>query len=136
MRYLGIDFGEKRIGVAVSDERARMALVIGTIERHDDYSAIAQLRSMAHERGVEALVVGHPTHLDGRPGDLAPRVRRFAGKLARACGLPLHFVDEALTSVEARRELNDGLKKVDRAAVDAGAARILLQDYLDAESRK
>ena len=136
MRYLGIDFGETRIGVAVSDEAARMALPVCTIERRDDYSAIAELRALAREREVGGLVMGRPTHLDGRPGELAPRIHRFGRRLADACKLPLHFVDEALTSVQARSDLRTaGKKTVVRADIDAAAARVLLQDYLDAASR-
>ena len=133
MRYLGIDFGERRIGVAVSDQAARMALVVGTIERRDDYSAIAELRTMAVERDVEGLVVGRPMHLDGRPSKMALRAQRFGTRLAAACKLPIHFIDEALTSVEASRE---HLSESGRGGgIDATSACILLQDYLDQESR-
>ena len=134
MRYLGIDFGEKRIGVAVSDDQARLAVPVGVVHRHNDYDSIAELREMALQRDAGALVVGRPTRLDGRPGSLARRVERFARRLAAACRLPLFFVDETLTSVEAERQSRDGATGRGES-VDAVAARILLQDWLDQEPR-
>ena len=137
MRYLGVDFGERRIGVAVSDEEASLALPLGIVERRDDYQAIGELRDIARDRGVGALVVGRPTHVDGRLGATADRVRRFGERLALACHLPLFFVDEALTSIEARRLLQQAEtpQRRQREAIDALAARIQLQEWLDQEDR-
>ncbi len=135
MRYLGIDFGEKRIGVAVSDDQARLAVPVGVVHRHNDYDSIGELREMALERDVGALVVGRPTRLDGRPGSLAKRVGRFAERLSAACRLPLFFIDETLTSVEAEHRSRDRVAPRDQP-VDAVAARILLQDWLDQEQRR
>ena len=140
MRYLGIDFGEKRNGVAVSDDEARLAVPVGVVQRHNDYDSIAELREMALQRDAGALVVGRPTRLDGQPGSLAERVERFAERLSAACRLPLFFIDETLTSVEAERQSRDvlahrtGLAGRDEP-VDAVAAGILLQDWLDQERR-
>ena len=132
MRYLGIDFGEKRIGVAVSDEHASFALPVGTVERRSDHQAIGELAEMARERDIGGLVVGRPTRSDGRAGDLEPRIEKFAERLARACGLPLHFADEALTSVEARRQSQHTAGRRGDP-VDSLAARLLLQGWLDQE---
>ena len=137
MRYLGVDFGERRIGVAVSDEEARLAVPVGVVERRDDYQAIGELRDIARDREVGALVLGRPTHVDGRLGATANRVRRFGERLALACHLPLFVVDEALTSSEARRLLRQAGsgRRHRRKAIDALAARIQLQEWLDQEER-
>ena len=137
MRYLGVDFGERRIGVAVSDEEARLAVPVGVVERRDDYQAIGELRDIARDREVGALVLGRPTQVDGRLGATANRVRRFGERLALACHLPLFVVDEALTSSEARRLLRQAGsgRRHRRKAIDALAARIQLQEWLDQEER-
>jgi putative Holliday junction resolvase len=88
---------------------------------------------MAVERDVEGLVVGRPMHLDGRPSKMALRAQRFGTRLAAACKLPIHFIDEALTSVEASREHRSESGR--GGGIDATSACILLQDYLDQESR-
>lgn len=130
MRYLGLDFGEKRIGVAVSDDAGRLAVTVGTVRRKNDYEAIGELRELARTRSVEALVVGLPKHLDGRPGTLAERICRFSERLARACEIELFYADEALTSHEAQRLLAANVAR-DGDTVDSQAARILLQSWLD-----
>ncbi len=137
MRYLAIDFGEKRIGVAVSDDAERLAVPVGIVERRTDYEAIREIREIAIERDVSALVVGRPTNLNGRPGTLAERVERFAERLAAACKTPFYFVDETLTSREAESRLRDrsGGRRGKRRAIDALAATIVLQEWLDSRPR-
>ncbi|MEZ5331759.1 MAG: Holliday junction resolvase RuvX [Thermoanaerobaculia bacterium] len=95
MRSLGIDFGERRIGVAISDEEGRVATPLTTLERSSDRQAVRHLTRLAREEGVGRLVVGEPLRLDGEPGDAAQRVRGFAEKLAAASGLPTTLVDES-----------------------------------------
>lgn len=133
MRVLAIDFGERRIGLALSDPEGRVAVPLDTLVRDDDRQAIREVEEIVKRERVEALVVGEPIKLDGSRGVAAKRVRRFGRRLAAATGLPLRFVDEALTSVEARERLRQA--GVDaRAAperVDALAAQILLQEELD-----
>ena len=129
MRFLGVDFGEKRIGLAISDERGRIATPLGTIERRSDTGAIAAIETIIAEEGVEALVVGEPRRADGRRGDAAERVTRFARKLQARTGLRLLLTDELLTSHAAERRLRRSKGAPDR--VDAVAAQILLQQALD-----
>jgi len=133
LRALGIDFGERRIGLAISDPAGRLALPLTTLERRSDRSAVAQIAEIAGREGVERLVVGEPVSLDGARGAAADRVRRFAEKLAARTGLPLCFVGEALTTVEARERLTaagvDLRRQPER--IDALAAQILLQEALD-----
>ena len=137
MRYLAIDFGEKRIGVSVSDDAERLAVPVGIVERRTDYEAIREIREIAIERDIRGLVVGRPTNLDGRPGTLWERVGRFAERLAAACQTPLYFVDETLTSREAESRLRDrhGSRRRKRRAIDALAATIVLQEWLDSRQR-
>ncbi|MCP3959648.1 MAG: Holliday junction resolvase RuvX [bacterium] len=133
MRALGIDFGEKRIGLAVSDAEGRFALPLETIERQTDRRAIYRIADLARAQSVEMLVLGEPLGLDGEAGDAARRVRRFGDRLARVTGLPVRWIDEALTTIEAAERLRRaGLDRGERDdRRDAVAAQILLQEALD-----
>lgn len=132
-RVMAIDYGARRIGLAISDPGGRMALPFGTVLRADDRSAARRLAAIARREGVGVLVVGMPRRLDGSLGGAAERVERFAARLAKLTGLPVEPVDEALTSVEAEQRL--AAAGLDREAtaerVDEVAAQILLQEFLD-----
>ncbi|HSL84205.1 MAG TPA: Holliday junction resolvase RuvX [Thermoanaerobaculia bacterium] len=132
-RLLGIDYGSKRIGLAVSDPDGRVAVVLETFARSDDRRAARYVARVAAREGVAGLVLGEPRRLDGTRGEAAERVTRFARRLEATTGLPVTLVDESLTSVEAERRLRAA--GVDPAAdpgrVDAVAAQILLQEVLD-----
>ncbi len=133
MRALGIDFGERRIGLAISDPDGRLAVPLQTFERRDDRRAARRIAAIAREEAVELLVLGEPRNLDGSRGAAAERVARFGHRLREATGLPLEWVDEALTSVEARARLRQagvGRAKAEER-IDAVAAQILLQQALD-----
>ena len=137
MRFLGIDFGEKRIGLAISDPDGRLALPLTALERRNDRSALRQIAEIAQREGVERLVLGEPVDLYGRKGPTAERARRFGARLAELTGLPVAWVDEALTSVEAAGRLRQAGVDTRRepGRIDAVAAQILLQDALDREAR-
>lgn len=130
---MGIDFGERRIGVALSDPARRLAVPWGVVERRSDRQAIGELAALARREGAALLVAGEPRGLDGEAGEAARRARGFAERLARAARLPLVLVDEALTSDEAGRRLAEaGLDRpARRGRIDAVAAQILLQEALD-----
>ncbi len=132
-RALGIDFGEKRIGLALSDPSGRLAVPLETLERKDDRTALAELRRLIEEERVELVVIGEPRNLDGSRGPAAERAASFAAKLAAATGLPCELVDESLTSVEAEERLRaaGGDPRRTPSRVDAIAAQILLQEVLD-----
>jgi len=136
MRILGLDVGERRIGVAVVDEGVRVALPVAVVERRElpaDLDAIARL---VQEQGAEALVIGLPISLNGSLGPQAQAVKAFGQELAGRLPLPIEYWDERLSSVEAQRRLasagHRGLKA--KAKRDAAAAAIVLQSYLDAKS--
>jgi putative Holliday junction resolvase len=139
MRALGIDFGERRIGVAISDPEGSYALPKETLERTDDRSALAAIAAIARQEAISWIVVGEPLRADGTAGPPALRARRFAARLRTASGLPVELIDEALTSREAdSRQMESGLSGSRRssrrggaAGRDALAAQLLLQEALD-----
>jgi putative Holliday junction resolvase len=137
MRFLGIDFGERRIGLAISDPDGRLALPLATLERRNDRSALRQIAEIARREGVERLILGDPADLEGRRGATSERARRFGEKLTALTGLPVAWVDETLTSVEAAGRLHRAGVDTRRepGRIDAVAAQILLQDALDREAR-
>jgi len=133
MRILGIDFGERRIGVAISDASGTLSTPLVTLQRKDDPSAIRELCEIMRREQIEELVVGEPRRLDGSRGDAAERAAGFARKLSSAAGLPCRMIDEALTSVEATERLREAGVDVKRhpERIDAVAAQIILQEALD-----
>ena len=141
MRALGIDFGERRIGLALSDADGRLALPLRVLERASDAAAVAAIAEIAREHEVERLVVGEPRPFGERagepPGETARRARAFGEKLAAATGLPVEWVDEAFTSAAAAERLREAGLDARRARgkLDAVAAQILLQEALDRRAR-
>jgi len=139
MRTLGIDFGERRIGLAISDPEGRFALPWRTLERASDAAAVAAIAAIVEAEQVAAIVVGEPLRpADGAPTAAARRARSFGEKLARATGRPVEWIDESLTSAEADERLSAaGVPRAGRAARrDAVAAQIVLQEALDRRARK
>ena len=131
MRVLAVDFGEKRIGLAVSDETGRVVVPVGVVSRSSDAQAAAAVAAAAKDREVSRLVVGHPVNADGTESGFSRRVRNFARRLEEASGLPVDLHGEGLTSVDAERNLVDaGVPGKRRgAARDAEAAALLLRDW-------
>jgi putative Holliday junction resolvase len=132
MKTLAIDFGERRVGIAVSDPSGQISMPLATIERQSDSQVIAELAKIASEKRIELMVVGEPRRLDGSVGEAARRAASFAEKLQLETGLPYLLVNESLTSREAERRLReagiDPRKQPGR--VDALAAQILLDEVL------
>ncbi|HEX2485293.1 MAG TPA: Holliday junction resolvase RuvX [Myxococcota bacterium] len=135
MRVLAIDYGERRLGLAVSDEAGAFAFPAGVLERRGGRRDFAALRALAQERGVEAIVVGLPLHLDAREGPEAAAARAFAAALGDATGLPVETLDERWTTREAERSLREqglvGRRGRERKrVVDEVAATLLLRAWL------
>ena len=130
---LGLDVGEKRIGVAGCDGTGLIATGLTTIKRSSFVADVEQFQQLANERQAQGLVVGLPYTMDGSIGSQAKRIRKYAERLAKALGLPLEYVDERLTSVaaEARLKAQKRFSTRDKGAVDREAATILLQQWLD-----
>lgn len=133
MRVLAVDFGERRIGLAVSDETGRIVVPVGVVSRRSDAQAASEVTAAAREREVERLVVGLPVSPeDGRDSPFAARARNFARRLAEASGLPVDLHGEALTSRSAAEALREAGGRPDRrrAALDAESAATILRDWL------
>ncbi|HEX2089335.1 MAG TPA: Holliday junction resolvase RuvX [Actinomycetota bacterium] len=129
---LGLDLGQSRIGVAISDPGRRMAVALGTIRTGapEDVKAIAAL---VKEHGVSQIVVGHPLSLSGESGEAAEHAERFAEALRGFLGTSVVLHDERLSTVEAARGLSDaGVdRRRRRDVIDQAAAVVILQSYLD-----
>jgi putative Holliday junction resolvase len=139
MRVLGIDFGERRIGLALSDPTGTLASPLPTLKRRaGKRPPLAALMSVVESHGVEALVFGLPLTLAGEDSDWTRLVREVGIALGARSGLPVHFVDERLTSVRAERAVRSlGLpknKREQKERVDAAAAVLILQSWLDQQS--
>lgn len=133
-RALGIDFGERRIGLALSDADGRLALPWKVLERRSDAEAVAAITRIVGEEEISRLVVGEPRRIGGAPeSEIFRRVHGFAEKLALATGLEVEWVDEAFTSADAAARLREAGVDARRARgkLDAVAAQLLLQDALD-----
>jgi putative Holliday junction resolvase len=139
MRVLGIDFGERRIGLALSDPTGTLASPLPTLKRRaGKRPPLAALMAVVENHGVEALVFGLPLTLAGEDSEWTRLVREVGIALGDRCGLPVHFVDERLTSVRAERAVRSlGLpknKREQKERVDAAAAVLILQSWLDLQS--
>jgi putative Holliday junction resolvase len=130
--WIGLDYGARRIGVAVSDATGTLATALGTHRTPDDGPFFAWLCRLITERGATGLVLGLPIEETGEEGESAARVRVFARRLEEATGLPVALVDERYSSREAGALLaQSGRRRRPREEVDALAAEIILQQFLD-----
>ena len=133
MRVLALDIGDKRVGVAVSDPRGRVATPVKVL----DASALRDPRAVAslvEEYEAECVVIGLPLSLDGEEGPQAQRVRKIGARLAQGLRVEVQYADERMSSVQAKRALREGglAERAQRGRVDMLAAAIFLQGYLDA----
>ncbi|GAB7386484.1 Holliday junction resolvase RuvX [Bacillaceae bacterium] len=134
---MGLDLGEKTIGVAVSDALGWTAQGVEVIRRKDRQHDFAQLKELIERYGVERIVVGLPKNMDGTIGAQGEASRRFAHELERAFSLPVDLWDERLTTSAAERTLlaADVSRKKRKRVIDKLAAALILQAYLDAKGR-
>jgi putative Holliday junction resolvase len=134
MRYLALDYGTKRIGVAVSDELKLIAQPLEYIPTEPFNAFLVRLKQVISEKEVERLFIGMPRNMDGTYGAAAQKVQDFIAALKSEISVPIQTLDERLTSAQANRVLLQGnVRRADRKQkVDAMAAAILLQGYLDA----
>jgi putative Holliday junction resolvase len=133
-RILGLDFGTRRIGAALSDPGRTMAFPLELHERHGPDRDARHYRELIAENDVDRIVVGLPLHTSGREGELASAARAFGTWLESVSGRPVIYYDERYTTVEAEnRLLGAGLTRQKRKALrDKLAAQIMLQSYLEA----
>lgn len=131
---LGLDVGKKRVGVAGCDRTGLISTPLTTLKRTSFQRDVEQLRQLTQEREVQVLVVGLPYSMDGTLGTQARQVQKFAQQLGNALQLPVEYVDERLTSIEAEEQLRGDRcfsPRRDKALIDAQAAAIILQQWLD-----
>ena len=130
---MGLDVGDKRIGVAISDPLGITAAGLEAIERKNMRQDVLSVAEMARRHGAVEIVVGLPKNMDGTLGEQAHKVQAFARKLARVTGLPIIYEDERLTTISAIRTLTlQGVKTGQRKdLVDRQSAAIILQKFLD-----
>lgn len=134
-RILALDYGVRRIGVAVSDPTHTIASPLTTlVRRAGKRPPWPELVRLVQEQEVERIVIGLPLDLRGEEGEWAAETRAFGADVARRTGLPVDWIDERLSSVQAEQVVRgSGLKRrqrEDKARVDAAAAAIILQSYL------
>ena len=136
MRLLGLDFGSKTVGVAVSDPLGLTATAIEIVRRQSPNKlrkTLARIEEIIKEYDIDTIVLGYPVMLDGTAGERVEKTKEFATMLERRTGKEIIFQDEILTTVEAY-EIMDlmGIKKEDRYDyVDMIAAKVILEDYLN-----
>lgn len=132
-RMLAVDYGRKRIGLALSDESGLTAQPLAVVHRINRRKDLQHLRKICCEHGVTHIIVGYPLRLSGELGEMAMEAKAFAKRLAAAVDLTVELVDERLTSWEARQTMArtkpaGGWK---REPLDHVAAAVLLRDYLE-----
>ena len=132
-RWLSLDVGEKRVGVALCDETHTLARPLLTLKRASKKEDFAKLAALCHEQQIEKIIVGLPKTLRNEEGPQARRVRRYADELQAALSLPIDFWDERFSSVDAQERLAASSRKVRaKGDIDSAAAAIILQEYLNA----
>ena len=135
-RVIGLDLGDARIGVAISDPDRRVAVSFGTIHVGQPPGELRAIAAIVAENTVSVVVLGHPRSLSGASGPRARHAEAFADALRQAISVPVELQDERLSTTEAERVLRDaGVKGRDRRrVVDRTAAAVILQAWLDAHA--
>lgn len=136
MRVLGLDIGEKRIGVAVADTTTGLAMPLRVMNAQEVIDNAQSWRMLVQDNEPDLLVCGLPKTMRGATGQQATRIRELAERIAQSCGVPLEFADERLSSAEAKRVLRaQGLSEREmRGKIDSVAASLFLETWLVANS--
>lgn len=140
MRYLGIDYGEKRVGLALSDEEGKMAFPYKIIK--NDLELVDNVHNICGKEEVSAIILGESTDLSGKPNKVMGCIEEFKRNLETELDLPIYFEKEFMTTIEARgrvgKEVNNAkkIKKKKAAVADASAAALILARYLDRKNNK
>jgi putative Holliday junction resolvase len=137
-RILGIDFGERRIGLALSDPLGIIAQPFLTFDTQKDGDIFKKIEELIEEKGIEEIVLGMPRNMDGSIGEKGKVVQEFSQMLSSRVKIPIIFRDERLSSVESLRVLRDAGAKLHKykKSVDKLSAALILQGYLDSLKRK
>jgi putative Holliday junction resolvase len=132
MRYIGIDLGTRRIGLAFGDELG-VATPLAALTAADPGERRSALLQVIRDRRADEIVIGHPLNMDDTVGPKAKEAELFAAQLSTELGKPVHLVDERLTSYEAESSIAKSKRRAVRASgiIDSRAATLILQDYLN-----
>jgi putative holliday junction resolvase len=133
MRCLGLDYGTRRIGLAFGDDLC-VATPLAALSSADPAKRWSGLAAVLKDRRITDVVLGHPINMDGSSGPKAAEVEEFAGRIRAEFGLPVHLIDERLTSYEAESTIEPSKRRAVRRSglIDSRAATLILQDFLDA----
>ncbi len=137
MRVMGVDYGEARIGIALSDPLLITAQTFEVIDRRKVSRPLERIAQIAVEQDVELIVVGLPINMNGTMGERVSRTKEFARELEELTGIQVKWMDERLSTVRAEQILIEGEVRRQRrkGVVDKVAAALILQTYLDAKGR-
>lgn len=135
MKALSVDLGHVRTGIAVSDSMGMLASSLCVIEERDDDRLVEKICEIAKEQKAQIIVVGLPKNMDGSEGESAARARSLAQEISSKSSIPIHMQDERGTTITAHAYLSSSevYGKKRKKKVDAVAASIILQDYLDSQ---
>ncbi|HEV3273124.1 MAG TPA: Holliday junction resolvase RuvX [Candidatus Methylacidiphilales bacterium] len=135
MRILAIDYGAKRIGLALSDPTATLARPLPFLPARPDAPLAREIALLAKKEDARLILLGLPRHMNGSLGEAAVRVQAFALLLGQATSVPVRLIDERLSTVQAGRQLHEAGRNArqQRAKIDSEAAAVLLQGYLDSQ---
>lgn len=136
-RILALDYGRKRIGVAVSDELGLTARPLETVVRSSRRTDMQRVRAICREHEIERIVVGQPLHMSSEAGEMAGETARYAARLRKELQVTVELLDERLTSWEAKETVAETARSSRRRGepLDAVAAAVLLRDYLEQRRR-
>ncbi|AWT58989.1 MAG: Putative pre-16S rRNA nuclease [Candidatus Moanabacter tarae] len=132
MNFLGIDYGERRIGLSIGDELGIAVPLPAAVEKHE-VGRLDHISHLVEDRGITDIIVGYPINMDESAGYKAREVDQFIDKLRERFRIPIHRVDERLTTYQAEKDFSESGKRPTRRSgkVDSRAATIILQDHLD-----
>jgi putative Holliday junction resolvase len=138
VRLMALDLGERRIGVALSDPGQSFARALQVIRRRARHQDMARISALVEEHSVERIVVGHPLNLDGSAGEQALRIEAYAAELQEAVNVPVVLCDESYSTERARQVMIEAgrRRKERRERLDAVAAAVILQDYMDSQRHR
>jgi putative Holliday junction resolvase len=133
MRILALDYGSRRIGLALSDPTGTLARPLPFLPAQGDVKLAREIKAIAENEKAGLILLGLPRHMNGSFGEAAEKVRAFAAVLSEKTAIPLRFVDERLSTVQAGRQLQEAGRdtRAQRNRIDSEAAAVLLQGYLD-----
>ncbi len=132
MKVLAVDYGERRVGLAVSDEIGITAQGLETIEVNDESEILLRVARKADETGAETIVIGLPLNMNGTESEKSRKVREFGKQLSKETSLPVVFYDERMTSKQAHNVMREINKKTrgNKPMIDRISATLILQEYL------